>query len=241
MRIREIRSYTTLLQLWSLLHRHCNLCLILCTILAMRLPGRPNIMPKTSPGGQRISVRSHLTIAVVSGLLLAASTLAWGAPPQPASRKVAATIFPLYDLVRQVAGPAVEVILLVPPGTSEHTFTVRPGRSAPSRVARLFLPLATGWTIGSHGWHGKPVCRALSFWIQEYLYAVGIASITAMAMLVPVRRLRMPLIRITGSPFRMLYVWCRILPTRLHSSIRRRGQTISSVLLRTWSNCTVPI
>jgi ABC-type Zn uptake system ZnuABC Zn-binding protein ZnuA len=59
--------------------------------------------------------------------LLAAGTLAWGAPPQPASLKVAATIFPLYDLVQHVAGPSVEVMLLVPPGTSEHTFTVRPG------------------------------------------------------------------------------------------------------------------
>jgi ABC-type Zn uptake system ZnuABC Zn-binding protein ZnuA len=81
------------------------------------MPGRPSIIPK----------RSRITVAVVSGLLLTIATLAWGAPPQPASRKVAATIFPLYDLVRQVAGPAVEVILLVPPGTSEHTFTVKPG------------------------------------------------------------------------------------------------------------------
>lgn len=40
--------------------------------------------------------------------------------------KVAATIFPLYDLVRQVAGPDVEVILLVPPGASPHTFAAKP-------------------------------------------------------------------------------------------------------------------
>src|SRR5215468_6568472 len=93
----------------------------------MRLPDKPSIIPKTSQGGQSISVRSRIMIAVMSGLLLAVGTLAWGAPPQPASRKVATTIFPLYDLVRQVAGPALEVILLVPPGTSEHTFTVRPG------------------------------------------------------------------------------------------------------------------
>jgi ABC-type Zn uptake system ZnuABC Zn-binding protein ZnuA len=41
--------------------------------------------------------------------------------------KIAATIFPLYDLVRQVAGPSAEVVLLVPPGASPHTFAVRPG------------------------------------------------------------------------------------------------------------------
>jgi ABC-type Zn uptake system ZnuABC Zn-binding protein ZnuA len=40
--------------------------------------------------------------------------------------KVAATIFPLYDLVRQIAGPDVEVILLVPPGASPHTFAAKP-------------------------------------------------------------------------------------------------------------------
>ncbi|GIX49034.1 MAG: periplasmic divalent manganese/zinc-binding lipoprotein [Candidatus Tectimicrobiota bacterium] len=39
---------------------------------------------------------------------------------------MAATIFPLYDLVRHVAGEAVEVVLLVPPGASPHTFSPRP-------------------------------------------------------------------------------------------------------------------
>ena len=41
--------------------------------------------------------------------------------------KVAATIFPLYDMLRQVAGPEVEVVLLVPPGASPHTFAIKPG------------------------------------------------------------------------------------------------------------------
>jgi ABC-type Zn uptake system ZnuABC Zn-binding protein ZnuA len=42
--------------------------------------------------------------------------------------KVAATIFPLYDLVRHVAGPAAEVVLLVPAGASPHTFTAKPSQ-----------------------------------------------------------------------------------------------------------------
>jgi ABC-type Zn uptake system ZnuABC Zn-binding protein ZnuA len=55
--------------------------------------------------------------------------LARGETSQEASSrlKIAATIFPLYDLVRQVAGPRIEVVLLVPPGASPHTFAVRPG------------------------------------------------------------------------------------------------------------------
>lgn len=36
--------------------------------------------------------------------------------------KVAATIFPLYDLVRQVAGDKVEAVLILTPGASPHTF-----------------------------------------------------------------------------------------------------------------------
>jgi len=66
-------------------------------------------------------------LTLVSILLLSVGTLAWSAPASAAPLKVAATIFPLYDLVRQVAGSAVEVVLLVPPGASPHTFTVKPG------------------------------------------------------------------------------------------------------------------
>ena len=65
--------------------------------------------------------------AIMCGLLLSVSALVWATPASATPLKVAATIFPLYDLVRQVAGPAVEVVLLVPPGGSPHTFTVKPG------------------------------------------------------------------------------------------------------------------
>jgi zinc transport system substrate-binding protein len=40
--------------------------------------------------------------------------------------KVAASIFPLYDLVRNVAGERVEVVLLLPPGANPHTFEPKP-------------------------------------------------------------------------------------------------------------------
>ncbi len=40
--------------------------------------------------------------------------------------KVAATIFPLYDLVRNVAGEHVETVLVLPPGANPHTFEPRP-------------------------------------------------------------------------------------------------------------------
>ena len=88
--------------------------------------------------------RTVRRLAVVCGLLLSVGSLTWGTPASAAPLKVAATIFPLYDLVRQVAGPAVEVVLLVPPGASPHTFTVKPG------TARALTGCAAVFTIG-HG------------------------------------------------------------------------------------------
>jgi len=94
----------------------------------------------------------------VAGLLLSISTLVWGAHSPVAPLKVAATIFPLYDLVRQVAGPAVEVVLLVPPGASPHTFTVKPG------TVRALTGCAAVFTIG----HG------LDDWITRLAQEAGV-------------------------------------------------------------------
>jgi len=44
----------------------------------------------------------------------------------PDKPKVAATIFPIYDLVRIVGGENVETVLIVPPGASPHTFEPTP-------------------------------------------------------------------------------------------------------------------
>ncbi len=51
-----------------------------------------------------------------------------GGPEEAARRrpKVGATIFPLYDIARNVAGDEMEVILISPPGASPHTFELRP-------------------------------------------------------------------------------------------------------------------
>ncbi len=41
-------------------------------------------------------------------------------------QKVAATIFPLYDITRTIAGDKFEVVLLTPPGASPHSFEPQP-------------------------------------------------------------------------------------------------------------------
>ncbi|ETX02818.1 MAG: hypothetical protein ETSY1_02210 [Candidatus Entotheonella factor] len=71
---------------------------------------------------ERVDSRTAIAVlAVVMGLLGSVPSYAVAAP-----LKVAATIFPLYDLVRQVAGGEAEVVLLVPPGASPHTVAFRP-------------------------------------------------------------------------------------------------------------------
>lgn len=40
--------------------------------------------------------------------------------------KVAATIFPLYDILKNIAGEEIEVVLLLPPGASPHTYDPTP-------------------------------------------------------------------------------------------------------------------
>jgi len=44
----------------------------------------------------------------------------------PARLTVAATIFPLYDILRNVAGDGVRVLLIIPPGASEENFDPTP-------------------------------------------------------------------------------------------------------------------
>jgi ABC-type Zn uptake system ZnuABC Zn-binding protein ZnuA len=63
----------------------------------------------------------RLLLSLVGVLIVSSSV--WAAP----RLQVAATIFPLYDLVRQVAGARAEVVLLVPPGASPHTVAFTPG------------------------------------------------------------------------------------------------------------------
>ena len=69
--------------------------------------------------------RVRMAIAILLGLVGGLGSFPSRAVAAPL--KVAATIFPLYDLVRQVAGEKADVVLLVPPGVSPHTVAFKPG------------------------------------------------------------------------------------------------------------------
>lgn len=73
---------------------------------------------------------SSLILAVVAVLLIIGIVYfrAGEAPSRPEGEKqaVAATIYPLYDLARNVAGEEAEVKLILPPGASPHLFEFSP-------------------------------------------------------------------------------------------------------------------
>lgn len=60
---------------------------------------------------------------------------------QSAEVTVAATIFPLYDILRQVGGEKVEAILLLPPGSSPHTFEITPSQVKSLQKADFLLTI----------------------------------------------------------------------------------------------------
>ncbi|MBX3196888.1 MAG: zinc ABC transporter substrate-binding protein [Labilithrix sp.] len=49
-----------------------------------------------------------------------------GKPASEGRTQVAVSIFPIYDLVRRVAGPDADVMLLIQPGRNEHSFDPTP-------------------------------------------------------------------------------------------------------------------
>ncbi len=65
-----------------------------------------------------------LALAAAASLTLAGCKSCGAAPA--GKTRVAVSIYPVYDLVRRVAGPDADVSLLLPPGKNEHTFDPTP-------------------------------------------------------------------------------------------------------------------
>ena len=96
--------------------------------------------------------RGTILTRFMSVMVLVSSLLVWPATSSTAASrlKIAATIFPLYDLVRNVADPAAEVVLLLPPGASPHTFEPRPGTMRALTGSTILFAIGHGlddWAI----------------------------------------------------------------------------------------------
>ena len=71
-------------------------------------------------------VKARLLLVILA-VLVSISTGCNGCKGKTSDRtKVAVSIFPLYDIVRRIAGPDADVSLVLPPGHSEHTFDPTP-------------------------------------------------------------------------------------------------------------------
>lgn len=80
----------------------------------------------------------------VAALAVASACVA----PRPNQRRVAASIFPLYDLARRVGGDRLSVELVLPPGHTTHQYD-----PTPKDVARLAdASLVFGVGLGLDGW-----------------------------------------------------------------------------------------
>ena len=67
------------------------------------------------------------------------------APPTKNERlQIAATIFPLYDIARNIGGVKTDVFLILPPGASPHTFDLKPQDVAKIQKADLVLAIGHG-------------------------------------------------------------------------------------------------
>ena len=92
----------------------------------------------------RTLIATCLIIPLVLGTFLLAGCP--GPPPAPAFGKpvVVVSIFPLADWVRSVAGEAVEVYTILPPGANPHTFEPTPAIAAAASRASLRLVIGMG-------------------------------------------------------------------------------------------------
>lgn len=80
-------------------------------------------------------------VVLIFSLTLSACTKPELKINQSAEVTVAATIFPLYDILRQVGGEKVEAILLLPPGSSPHTFEITPSQVKSLQRADFLLTI----------------------------------------------------------------------------------------------------
>ena len=112
---------------------------------------------------------------VRTGLLVVALTLAAASSCKKSDSgsgkpRVAVSIFPLYDLTRRIAGDRFDVLLVLPPGKSEHGYDPTPKELARLEGARL------GITVGHDmdGWVEKFMGDTKVFRVAEKVPTIPI-------------------------------------------------------------------
>ncbi|MCX6561498.1 MAG: zinc ABC transporter substrate-binding protein [Candidatus Aminicenantes bacterium] len=107
---------------------------------------------------------SLINLALMLGLLAAPSAAPLSSGPAGAKLVVVATVFPLAEFARDVAGDAAVVSLLLPPGADVHTWQPRVGDVRALASADLLISVGGGlepWLPGLVRGAAKPGLRRL--------------------------------------------------------------------------------
>jgi zinc transport system substrate-binding protein len=96
---------------------------------------------------------------VRTGLLVAALTLAAASSCNKSSStsgkpRVAVSIFPIYDLTRRIAGDRFDVMVVLPPGKSEHGYDPTPKEIARLEGAKLGITVGLGMDVWAEKFMG---------------------------------------------------------------------------------------
>ncbi len=94
-----------------------------------------------------LAVVGLLIAAGIAALLIVGFSRSDSVGPK-ADLTVAATIFPLADIVRQIGGAHINVILVIPPGASEHSSDLSPQKISDLQQASLLFQIGHGLEAG---------------------------------------------------------------------------------------------
>jgi zinc transport system substrate-binding protein len=105
-----------------------------------------------------------ISLALMAGLLAAPPAVLRPAEASPSRLTIMATVFPLAEFAREVAGDAADVSLLLPPGADVHTWQPRVGDVRTLASADLLISVGGGlepWLPGLVRGAAKPHMRRL--------------------------------------------------------------------------------
>ncbi|MDD4995704.1 MAG: metal ABC transporter substrate-binding protein [Patescibacteria group bacterium] len=85
-----------------------------------------------------------LALVAIIGVAACLSLFSNSIPAVSGKPRVAATIFPIYDIAKNIAGDKMDVLLIAPPGASPHTFEITPERIRDLQGSKLIFAIGHG-------------------------------------------------------------------------------------------------
>lgn len=92
----------------------------------------------------KFTIIAVLALAIILGLAFAGVNFKQAPRAIPKQFKAAATIFPIYDIAKNIAGGKTEVVNIIPPGASPHTFEPKPSNIIALQDAALIFTIGNG-------------------------------------------------------------------------------------------------